>query len=73
MGVCCKGARFIKTPEVGLQIMESDLKSITRLDAITKHYDFIKLLGHGNFGVVRMARKNESKAEYAVKSVTKEK
>ena len=74
MGVCCGRTNMVRVPSIGANIAISELKSTTVLDAITTHYEFVKLLGNGKYGVVRKARKRNSNAkiEYAVKSIPKE-
>ncbi|CAG9320531.1 unnamed protein product [Blepharisma stoltei] len=85
MGICTSNEYLKIQPSHGHLISKSEVSNAARLEIITKHYDFIKVLGYGQFGTVREAIKisphsksataksaPSNQIHYAVKSISKE-
>ena len=60
MGICFNSEIRMKSPKPGLQITKSDISCSARLESIHDRYKFVKILGYGQFGVVREAYKIDS-------------
>ncbi|CAG9316029.1 unnamed protein product [Blepharisma stoltei] len=87
MGVCCVSDHHLRVPKLGQPIENSDISACTRLESIRKYYEFVKIIGYGQFGTVREAVKiikNNNRSifdrsemlkgkHYAIKSISKEK
>ena len=77
MGGCfgAKSKKFGKAPSSSRIIQISSVSNRTILDNVSNHYEFVKVLGHGHFGVVREARPlsttSRAKTSYAIKSLRK--
>mmetsp|Transcript_873 Transcript_873/g.2105 ORF Transcript_873/g.2105 Transcript_873/m.2105 type:complete len:506 (-) Transcript_873:7312-8829(-) len=73
MGVCMARERDFQVPRVSSVPKEARFKCV-KLDNILTHYDFRKVIGHGQFGVVREAvHISHSHRPVAIKSVNKSK
>ena len=76
MGTCCQIAKHTREPFQASLLSRSEVSKRSRLVSIHKHYQFIKVIGHGQFGTVREAVKLSSTHEaksFAIKSISKEK
>ena len=75
MGTCCPIATYSKEPFKAALLSRSEVSKKSRLDSIHKYYQFIKVIGYGQFGTVREAIKISQNCEkhYAIKSISKEK
>lgn len=80
MGICHGKTNVSLSPMVGNQIEKSDIHHSVILDStphtdVQKYYHFDKVLGHGNFGTVRLATSlsHSPDMEVAIKSVSKAK
>lgn len=75
MGVCCtKDA--MKEPITCNMITHSEISPCVILDSKTytdvkNYYNFQKAIGHGHFGTVRLAQRQDANKKYAVKSILK--
>ena len=68
--------KYTREPFQAALITRSEVSKRSRLDSIHKHYQFIKVIGYGQFGTVREAIKISSSQEaksFAIKSISKEK
>jgi serine/threonine protein kinase len=74
MGICCGRPKFAKEPTFISAIDKSLISKKTILENINQDYEFIRVLGHGHFGVVREAKKRKmlSDVTFAIKSVNKD-
>ena len=58
--------KYTREPFQAALITRSEVSKRSRLDSIHKHYQFIKVIGYGQFGTVREAIKSLSDAGYLV-------
>lgn len=85
MGICCMSDNQLRVPRLGCKITNSEISNSTRLESVQKYYEFVKIIGCGQFGTVREAVKisqsfgSTTKTEifpgkrYAIKSISREK
>lgn len=76
MGTCCPVAKYSREPIPAGLLTRSEVSKKSRLQSIHNYYQFIKVLGHGQFGTVREAVKKSAvpnSKTYAIKSISKEK
>ncbi|CAG9324815.1 unnamed protein product [Blepharisma stoltei] len=78
MGVCAPRERELVKPLKGKLLPQSSITKTSRLDSITEQYDFIRVIGYGQFGTVREATKidrlnteTSNPKHYAIKSISK--
>lgn len=80
MGICFHKEIYLREPPSGRAIDKSEVSTVARLEKIHDRYKFIRVLGYGQFGVVREAIKIDNNHQsqsaenkkYAVKSLNKE-
>ncbi|CAG9320845.1 unnamed protein product [Blepharisma stoltei] len=76
MGVCiCKESQ-LKNPRKARILSTSEISNDVRLESIRDKYEFLKVLGYGQFGTVREAKKIRDihmEKTYAIKSICKDK
>ncbi|CAG9319489.1 unnamed protein product [Blepharisma stoltei] len=76
MGACiCKESQ-LKTPRKARILSRSEICKDSRLESVRDKYEFLKVLGYGQFGTVREAKKLgevHSDKTYAIKSICKDK
>jgi len=65
----------IIAPPKGKRMRQSEISNHVLLDNIHKHYKFLRVIGHGQFGVVRVAvaKTNLDGQEFAIKTIPKSK
>lgn len=76
MGGCCPTDRLLKHPQSARPVLVPVLYNGIRTHPIREHYDFIKVLGFGKYGVVREAVELDSSSRassVAIKSIPKKK
>ncbi|CAG9327340.1 unnamed protein product [Blepharisma stoltei] len=76
MGVCCPKEYKMLRPKTARQLDKPEISNSSRLERINTRYEFIKVIGCGQFGTVREARmvgydiENNCK-HFAIKSINK--
>ena len=83
MGVCFSNEQELRKPKFAKLIQNSEISRAAKLESIRTYYEFIRVIGHGQFGTVREAvklqpsRQSTSRSSavkgkrYAIKSITK--
>lgn len=76
MGSCCPLLLNNREPFQAALLSRSEVSHKSRLESIHKNYNFIKVLGYGQFGTVREASRlfqNGLERKFAIKSISKDK
>lgn len=74
MGSCSTSSKPIKCKVIKRSKISNNVKLTSTIHlGIHEEYEFIRILGHGQYGTVREAhRKSQSNSKFAIKSITKQ-